>query len=108
MKSGRLRDLVTIQAKTVTRQGNGEEIRAWTTFAQQWADIQPLSGRELLTLRDEMASVTTRIRMRYLAGVVPTMRVVYGDSVYEITEVIDRDNRRAELELLCLSEAVAT
>lgn len=108
MQSGKLRNLVEIQEKIVTRQANGEENRTWITFAQAWAEISPLSGRELLTLRDEMAQVTTRIKTRYLAGVTAEMRVVHGGSVYEITEVIDRENRGAELELLCLSEAVPT
>ena len=103
MQAGKLRHRVIVQQPTISRNSLGEEIPSWGTFATVWASIEPLSGREYTTLRAELAQVTTRIRMRYLAGLTSKMRILHGTTVYEIVPQQDMEMRHRELEILATS-----
>ena len=46
MQAGRLTQRVRIEQPVVTRNALGEEILGWTTFAEVWAEVRPLSTRE--------------------------------------------------------------
>ena len=76
MRAGRLRHRVVIEKNAPTADGSGALVDAWTTFATRWASVEPLSGREFFASRQIEAEVTTRIRLRHLAGVTPKMRVL--------------------------------
>jgi SPP1 family predicted phage head-tail adaptor len=105
MQAGRLRRRVTIQKKTVTRNSYGEEVIVWVDVATVWAAIEPLSGREFVEGRQAAADVSTRIRIRHLAGITPDMRVTWGDTVYPIQAVLDHLDRSRELHLMCTEVA---
>lgn len=106
MRAGRLSERIVLQEKAVTRGGNGEEVVTWETFATVWADVEPLSGREVVAVRAAQADLSLRVRLRYLAGVNPAMRVYWKGAAWPITEVIDVRARRTELELLCTGAAI--
>lgn len=101
MRAGQLRQRVTIQEKSVTRNSYGEEVITWSDVATVWASVEPLSGREFLDAQRAGAEVTTRIRIRYRSGIAPEMRVTYGDHVYDIKAVIDVEERHREIQLMC-------
>jgi SPP1 family predicted phage head-tail adaptor len=98
---GDLRHRVTIEEATITRDDFGGEIETWGTVATAWAAVEPLQGREFLEGRRAEAEVSTRIRVRYRAGIVPGMRVSWGDHVYDIEAVIEHESKRRELRLMC-------
>jgi SPP1 family predicted phage head-tail adaptor len=100
-----MRHRVTIQQKAPTRDTFGGEVEAWNAVATVWASVEPLQGREFLEARQLQAEVTTRIRIRYRAGIVPQMRVVWGSHFYDVQAVIETEARRRELQLMCI-EAV--
>lgn len=106
MRAGRLRHTVTLQSKSVSRDAVGGESITWSTFATVPAEVQPLSGREYVAMRQAQADVSVRVRLRYLSGVNPAMRVQHGSAVYNVLEVIDVGARNRELELLCEGDAV--
>jgi len=101
MRAGRLRQRVTIQGKVVTQDTYGAEEITWTDVVTVWAAVEPLRGREFLEAQREGAEVTTRIVMRYRASVTPEMRVVFGDHTYDVLSVIQVEERRRELQLMC-------
>ncbi len=101
MRAGDLRHKVTIQQKTITKDTEGIPSETWTDFATVWAAIEPLQGREFFSAQAINAQVTTRIRIRYLAGISPTMRVSYGTRIFDIQAVIDVEERHLELQLMC-------
>ena len=106
--AGTLNRRITIQEKTVTRDAYGAEVIDWTEVAEVWAAVLPIRGSEYVSLQMAQADLTTRFVIRYRAGVTPAMRIVYGDAVYDIKEVIDvRDSHRS-LELMARAEAVAS
>lgn len=101
MEAGKLRHRVTIQSKAATRDTYGEEVIIWTTVATVWAAVEPLQGREYLEARQVTAEVSTRIIIRRRSGILPEMRAVYGSRIYDILAVIEVDEARREMELMC-------
>lgn len=107
MRAGRLRHKLIIQQATETQGTTGELAVSWGIFATVWGAVEPLRGREFFAAQELQAEVTTRIRMRYLAGVTPKMRVLYGETIFLINAVIDPEMRHRELQLMCV-EVVET
>jgi len=101
VKIGRLRHRVTIEERSVTRDEFGGEVVTWSTFATCWAEISPFQGREFLEGRRLETELDTWIRIRYRSGVLPGMRVVWGDRTYGIEFVLHHDTGQRELRLMC-------
>lgn len=101
MKAGDLRHQVTIQRLVQGQGASGEVTLTWTPFATVWGAVEPLSGREYWQAQQTASETSIRVRVRYLAGVVPTMRVLYGSRVFEILSIVDQEERHRELQLMC-------
>lgn len=63
--------------------------------------MEPISGREFWAGHQVQAEVTHRIRMRYLPGVRPTMKVFFGEREFEIESIINWQERNIDLQLMC-------
>ena len=115
MKAGTLRHRITLQTAVDTQDTTtGEPVRSWTTLATVWADISPLSGREILASAVELGEVDTRIRIRWapaLANLGVKSRAAHLladgrlDVYYDILSVTEPKLGRRELELICNSGA---
>jgi len=105
MRAGQLRHQVVIEQPTTSSDGYGDEIAGWTTFATVWASVEPIRGKEYFMAKDasqeESHQVTHRVRIRYLSGVLPTMRITWGSRAFDIHAVLNTDERDIEMELLC-------
>ena len=104
MEAGVLRNRITIQKKSVTRNSYGEEVITWVTHCQAWAQIEPLSGREFLEARQIQAEGMVRFTMRYQAGIAPEMRVLDGSEIFNIQSVIHVEERGREIQLMCVEQ----
>ena len=101
MIAGRLRHVIAIQSKAFTTDAWGGQVEAWTNFATGIrAEVNPLSGRELIASQAAQSATTCRFKIRYMAGVKQAMRVVYGGQYYNISAVVDVDGRQRELHLM--------
>lgn len=98
---GKLRHLVQVQDYTDKQDTAGQPIKTWFKFADVHAEILPLSGRELFTAQEVFSEATVQINMRYLKGLRPTMRIVYGDLVYNILSAVDVQMLHVKHECLC-------
>lgn len=103
MQSGKLRNRITITAPNDAGSDWGGEY-TYSTFATVWASIEPISGKEFMDLRQDNATITHRIKCRYLKGVEPNMRVSYQGKTYYIESVMDIDSRREMLEIMAREE----
>lgn len=103
IEPGRLRERVTIQASTETRNRLGESVLAWSTFGERWASVEGLSSREVLLTGQQQTELTHRVRMRYVAGLTQSMRLVWRGRTLEITSLLEHANR-TEHELLCTEQ----
>ena len=97
MRAGELRNKVVIQQVTETQGTDGYPSQSWSIFATVWAAIEPLQGRELNAVQQIYAEVTGKIRTRYLAGVTPKMRALFGSRVFDILGAINVEERNREL-----------
>lgn len=103
MRAGELRERVTLQRKSVTRDSYGAEVITWTDIATVWASVAPLRGREFLEQRRDGNEVTTRITLRYRSSLEPIHRAVHRSTTYDVQSVIHKETRFRELELMCLA-----
>lgn len=102
MEAGKLRHKVTLQSLTTGQDSAGAATESWSNFATSiWASVEPLSGREYFQAQQVASETSIRVRIRYRAGIVPTMRVVYGSRKFEILAIIDPEERHREIQLMC-------
>ena len=104
MRAGTLNERITIQAADLSQDANGEMVPGWSNLfpssdGEIWASVTDITGKEYVTSNANQASVQTKITIRYVAGILPTMRVLHRDSVYVIEAVLGQ-NRRTLL-LMC-------
>jgi len=100
MEAGALRHKVLIEKPAETINSLGEITTSWTTFATVWAEIIPLSGKEYWSSRQVNSEVTGKIRIRYLPGITPKMRVKFGSRIFNIEAVMNYQEKNIESVLL--------
>ena len=97
-----LRHRITIEHRMITRDEWGGAVEAWTTFAADVpASIAPLSGREYIASASMQSVVDTRITIRLIDGLEPTMRIIHGSDVYAISAVLPDPSLARHLTLMC-------
>ena len=101
---GALRQSFTIQLNTPTQSSTGAEVASWATFLTVHGSVEPLVGREWFANNTTQQRVSHRVRMRYQAGVLPKMRILYDSRVLKIESVINVEERDRELVLMCQEE----
>jgi len=102
--AGSLRERVTVQQASESRNALGETVLSWATFAERWASVEGVSSRESLAYGQQQISVSHRVRLRYLTGLTQSMRLVWRGRTLEIVSLLEHGNR-SEHELIC-QEAV--
>ncbi|MFQ5625592.1 MAG: phage head closure protein [Methyloligellaceae bacterium] len=103
MRAGQLRHRVQVQSRSSTTSG-GELSDTWSTVATVWADIDPLTGRELLAAHQTQSEATIRVAMRYgseLKDLTSDDRLLFKGRVLEIIEAKNASERNEEWHLLC-------
>lgn len=105
MQAGRLRQRVTIEQATETRDAFGATLQSWTALAQVWAEVLPKvggTGEEFATdAASERTSQGYTINLRYRSDVTTMMRVNWQNKLLDIESVADPDGRRRALRLEC-------
>ena len=99
----RLRRRITIELKTAGADAWGQPVETWETVSIVPAEVWPLSGREFVAAQAEQAGVTTRITIRYQAGIEPAMRVTHDGKTYNIKAVLPDPTLRRHITLMCES-----
>lgn len=100
MNAGTLRERVTVQQATENRNRLGESISTWSAFAEVWASVQGVSAREFLLAGQQQVEISHRVKMRYLTGLTPQMRLSWRGRTLEIISILEHENRSVH-ELIC-------
>jgi SPP1 family predicted phage head-tail adaptor len=101
MRAGTLRHRITIQSRGETRDADGGSAAAWTNFATSVpAEVLPLTGREFLAAGVMQDEVTDTITIRYMTGMLSSMRIVFDGWNYNITAILPDPTARAMLTIL--------
>lgn len=100
---GRRRFRISIQSSTDSTNSVGEPVESFSTVSNGtvWASIEPISGREYQAVQQIAAETTHKVTIRYLSGITPKYRVLYGSRVFDILAVRDVEERGRVTELLC-------
>ena len=98
---GKLRQRITVQQRSQSRDSYGATKKGWTHFATCWAAVEPLSGKEFWNAQQINAEITTRVRIRYREGIKPTMRILFGSHILEIKAITNPEEAKRELQILC-------
>jgi SPP1 family predicted phage head-tail adaptor len=102
--AGNLRERVTVQQASESRNALGETVLSWATFAERWASVEGVSSRELLQYGQQQIEVSHRVRMRWLDGLTQSMQIVWRGRTLEIVSLLEHGNR-SEHELVCQEAA---
>ena len=103
MFAGQLRDRVTIQVRSSIDNAAGEPTLSWTDFAANiHGNVTDMTGREYIAAQAVTNAVTTMIVIRYREGITAAMRAVSTGVTYNIVAVIEPENRRREMHLMCV------
>ena len=102
MRTGSLRRRISIQRRDMTQDDYGQPSLTWVNVVDAWAEIQPLSGRELEIAQAMNAEVTHQVTIRYREGITAAMRIVYQSRYFNITSPpLDVYMRHKEMQLMC-------
>lgn len=108
IEAGKMRLRVEIQARTQARGQSGQQLNEWVVVASRRAEKMPYRGFESFAAQQQFARVHTMWRLRYVAGVVPSMRLVCEEKIYDIITVNDPDNTKTELMINTLERVGET
>lgn len=104
MQAGKLRHLINIERAAYAVSTSGARTPTWGIWQTVYANVQPVSGRLVTFAKTMGATVSHRIQIRHLAGILPTDRVTFGDRVFTINAALNVDERDRELELYCTED----
>ena len=100
--SNKLRHRVDIEQYTSVIDSNyGGETQTWTVLADNVAaEILSVSGREFFAGQEQQNGVNYKITIRYIAGILPKMRVNQGNTMYNITAVLPDSTGKRYITLM--------
>lgn len=106
MRAGGLRHRVTIQHFTTVRDASGQHIKTWFDGATVSAEVNAISGRELVASGAVSAEATIRVWMRYRSDVSAASRLrclngPFKGSTLDVTGPPIPDGKCTQLEILC-------
>lgn len=91
MRSGPLRERITLQSPTVARDSYGAETITWTNERTVYASVEPIKGDEYMEARAFTQTITHRFRIRHQPdkSITPTWRISYDSRTFDIESVIN-------------------
>lgn len=101
IRAGRNRKRPYFKRPVETRLSDGSILRTWETFKRWWVSVRNENGRELM----ESDRTTDRSRcvlgLRYMEELREEHRIEDGPFRYEIDHISNREERGAEMQVLC-------
>lgn len=101
MNPGALNQRVTVERLEQGQDEIGQPFSTWTTLCTTWAAVEPQAGREFVAGGALQSELTTKIRIRWRAGITSGDQVTHEGRAYNITSVVDYRSARRELVLMC-------
>jgi SPP1 family predicted phage head-tail adaptor len=106
INAGKYRHIVTFQRLTNNQNTYGETATNldvnWENAFTARVGIFPISGKDILTDEVKNGEITHKILMRYTKNVDSSMRIKFGNRIFEITSPpINFQEMNIEMQLLC-------
>lgn len=99
MNVGRMRYRIEIEDFVSTTDADGFVSEEWIPFTTVWADITPVSGKEYLNSAQTLSEVTNKIYIRYISSIKTTMRIIFGDRIFNIQSILP-DERNGMITIM--------
>ncbi len=80
-------------------QGSGRK-DLYTPWKTVWASVIPQKGRDIFLAEQLDEELNYTIKVRYVRGVLPTMRIAYRNRTLLIRQVMDRDESHEMIEII--------
>ena len=105
LRAGALGQRITLQQRSMAQDATGGQLATWSDVATVWAEVTPLSGRELIAAQAVASETSHQITMRWQPAfadpkAVAAMRVVMNGRHFNINASINEDERNHTLTLL--------
>lgn len=100
MRAGDLDQQITIQVAALSRGASGEQLETWQTWQTVWASVQTSGGSESFYNPQLVAMSTHKIKMRFIHGVKPTMRILWRGRILDIVHIDESRYREGEMYIL--------
>lgn len=105
MRTGLLRNKVTIQEKSTTTNDMGESVVTWVDSVDIWCELKPMVSQAKEYFASSSAQTQSRIpfqiRMRYIPDLsVVNNRIVYEGRIIQIENILDTEERKRQLMVL--------
>lgn len=104
LNPGEMRHQVRLEVRSSTQDAAGEPVHTWSLFAERRASFEQMPGRELWGSEQRLGRAPTIFRVRYIPGVVPSMRLIWLGRLFDVVSVTDPDGLRVEQVLTCLEQ----
>ncbi len=106
MRAGRLDQWVSIEQRSGGRNALGEvELTDWLVVVATWAQVRPLSSRELLAAESLQSEIAYEVTIRYEPGLTGEMRVRWhaadGERLLAVSGPPRPDPKSRQLVLMC-------
>ncbi len=101
IRAGKLWQEITIEQRGSTKDLIGASVANWSTYATTYAEINNLTGAELVQAAQVDSFINSSITIRPDTGVRASMRAVFKSRYYNIEFVNDVDERDDTMILLC-------
>lgn len=98
---GALRHHITIQSPVSVNGIAGAETE-YVYFADAMSLIEALRGNDQWRMGQFTSQKFVSIRLRWIAGVVSSMRVLFEGRVFVVQDAVDVQERKRVLQLLCV------
>lgn len=99
MRSGALRNPMTVQRATVTRDSHGQEVRSWSRIGKTWGEIVASEGREFVDGGGTEQHVTHEVWIRYFRGLQASDRLLHDGRTFHVQRVTDHMGRREKMRV---------
>ena len=105
LRAGQLNRRITLQRQSNVQDSYGGPVRTWLNVATIWADIQPLTGRELESAQRMASEISHQITVRYQASLTDTRvvsgyRALYKARIFNIHAALNEDESKVLVTLL--------
>jgi SPP1 family predicted phage head-tail adaptor len=106
INAGKYRHIVTFQRLLENQNTYGEvakDLEAnWIFAFKARVGIFPISGKDILTEEVRKGEITHKILMRYTKNVDSSMRILFGNRIFEIVSPpVNFQEMNLEMQLLC-------
>ncbi len=99
MESGKLDRRVTIQRRIETQNEYGEAVITYADEVTVWAEVLPLSGRELFLAAQTVPEAQLKINIRWRPELTERHRIFYDGLVWDILHLAEI-GRREGIQIL--------